>query len=56
MWNNETGICMNEKKGKKLNKDKGGREITLSCVVQIIGYDCYSQKPPEYHYLEFLLV
>lgn len=23
MWNNETGICINEKRGKKLNKDKG---------------------------------
>lgn len=31
-------MCMNEKKGKKLNKDKGGQEITLLCVVQIIGY------------------
>lgn len=23
MWNNETGICINRNKGKKLNKDKG---------------------------------
>lgn len=38
MWRNEAGMPMNEKRGKKFNKDKGGLEITGSCVVPIIGY------------------
>lgn len=29
---------MDEKRGKKLNKDKGGLEINGSCAVSITGY------------------
>jgi len=38
MWNNQTGMSMNEKRGKRFNKDKGGLEVAGSCVVPIIGY------------------
>lgn len=38
MWNDETAMSMDEKRGTKLNKDKGGLEISGSCAVFITGY------------------
>lgn len=38
MWNNETAMSMDEKRGTRLNKDKGGLEISGSRAVSITGY------------------
>lgn len=49
MWNNETGVCINEKKGKKLNKDKDDWKSLILCDSKHWICDCCGQKPLEYY-------